>query len=103
MVPPSASANSAVMLEKSLPHRETSRSKTPSPRSSGMPMQLTEVANVGSAPSTPPLAWVGYSIGGQVGGVPQLPPPLYWYAVVKALAILRGVASSEQNTQPQAP
>ncbi len=52
------------MFEKSLPQRETVVSKTPSPRESLMPVQLTLTAWVFHAPSTPPMAWVGYSMGG---------------------------------------
>ena len=64
MDPPVESSNSAVALEKSLPNMLTSLSNTPSPRSSGTPMQLTLTAWPPIAPSTPPMEWVGYSMGG---------------------------------------
>ena len=58
-LPPPATSNRPVMLEKSLSNWEISRSKTPSPRSSTTPMADTLVAWVRQAPRMPPMEWVG--------------------------------------------
>lgn len=62
--PPPAISNKAVAFEKSFPNWLTATSKTPSPRSSCTPMQLTLTAWLDQAPRTPPMEWVGYHIGG---------------------------------------
>ena len=57
--PPPATSNRPLMLEKSLSNMLTSRSNTPSPRSSTTPMADTLVAWVPQAPRMPPMEWVG--------------------------------------------
>ena len=80
IAPPSDISNSAEALEKSLPKSLTSRSNTPSSRSSAIPTQLTLTAWASSAPSTPPIECVGYFIGGKLAVRFHSAPPLYWYA-----------------------